>query len=134
MTRVQFMSNATTHTWELWYPGAGATGLPFARGRMDPTDVLWVHAAPRKVTVLVREGDDRLLARGDALERHGEYLPMARLERRGADVVREDRWPTADDLGALAILPGGEVGTLIEWWNADDGSEWRWRLELYNHR
>ena len=26
-------------TWDLWYPGAAATGLPFARGRLDPTDV-----------------------------------------------------------------------------------------------
>ncbi len=40
----------------------------------------------------------------------------------------------ADDLGSLVILPGGEVGTLVEWWNAPDGSEWRWRLEFYNRR
>lgn len=26
--------------WDLWYPGAAATGLPFARGRLDPVDVL----------------------------------------------------------------------------------------------
>ena len=38
------------------------------------------------------------------------------------------------DLGSLIILPGGEVGTLLEWWNAEDGSEWRWRIEFYNHR
>ena len=35
--------------------------------------------------------------------------------------------------GALVILPGGEVGTLVAWWNAADGSEWRWRVEFYNH-
>ena len=51
-----------------------------------------------------------------------------------ASFAREDRWPTADDLGSLVILPGGEVGTLVEWWNAPDGSEWRWRLEFYNRR
>jgi hypothetical protein len=59
---------------------------------------------------------------------------MARLAVDDGRISREDRWPTADDLGALVILPGGEVGTLIEWWNAADGSEWRWRLELYNRR
>ena len=42
--------------------------------------------------------------------------------------------PTSNDLGSLIILPGGEVGTLLEWWNAEDGTEWRWRVEFYNHR
>ncbi len=41
---------------------------------------------------------------------------------------------TQDDLGALVMLPGGDVGTLIEWWNAGDGREWRWRVEFYNRR
>jgi hypothetical protein len=31
------------------------------------------------------------------------------------------------------ILPGGEIGILTAWWNADDGSEWRWSIELRNH-
>ena len=26
------------------------------------------------------------------------------------------------------------VGRIVAWWNADDGSEWRWQVELYNHR
>ncbi len=121
-------------TWEVWYPDAAANGLLVARARIDPTPVLWVHAAPDRVAVTVREGDDRVIARGEPLERRGPYLPMMRLERRGPDVVREDRWPTDTDLGALVMLPGGEVGTLIAWWNARDGSEWRWRVELYQHR
>jgi hypothetical protein len=44
------------HTWELWYPGAGATGLPLARARIDPHDVVWAHSVPRKVAVTVRQG------------------------------------------------------------------------------
>ena len=56
-----------------------------------------------------------------------------RRERRGDQVERQDRWPTEADLGALVILPGGEVGRLMAWWNADDGSEWRWQVEFYNH-
>jgi hypothetical protein len=120
-------------TWDLWYPDAGATGLPFARGRLDSTDVLWVHAAPPSLNVIVRDGEERLVARGEQLQRAGERFPLTRLVRRGAAVEREDRWPTQADLGSLVILPGGEVGRLTAWWNADDGSEWRWQVELYNH-
>jgi hypothetical protein len=40
--------------WDLWYPNAAATGLPFARGRLDATDVLLVHAAPETLDVWVR--------------------------------------------------------------------------------
>jgi hypothetical protein len=120
-------------SWDLWYPDAGATGLPFARGRLDPTDVLWVHAAPPSLNVTVRDGEERVVARGEQLQRAGERFPLTRLFRRGAAVEREDRWPTQADLGSLVILPGGEVGRLTAWWNADDGGEWRWQVELYNH-
>jgi hypothetical protein len=120
-------------SWDLWYPDAGATGLPFARGRLDPTDVLWVHAAPPSLNVTVRDGEERVVARGEQLQRAGKRFPLTLLFRRGAAVEREDRWPTQADLGSLVILPGGEVGRLTAWWNADDGSEWRWQVELYNH-
>lgn len=122
------------HTWELWYPRAAATGLEFARARIAPAEALWVHAAPDALAVTVRQGDDRVIARGEPLERVGDGLPMTRLALDGASVTREDRWPVEADLGALVILPGGEVGTLVSWWNADDGSEWRWRVEFHNRR
>jgi len=120
-------------TWDLWYPGAAATGLPFARGRLDPTDVLWVHSPPKKLEVTVRRFDGTVRAH-DQVAREGSYLPMSRLSLDGARIRRDDRWPAEGDLGELVILPGGEVGTLVEWWNADDGREWRWRLEFYNRR
>jgi len=121
-------------TWELWFPDAASTGLPFARGRLDPTDVLWVHAAPAALAVTVRDADERVLAKADRLERRrGERFPTTRLVRRGREITREDRFPTDDDLGSRVVMPGGEVGTLVSWWNAPDGSEWRWRVELYNH-
>jgi len=120
-------------TWEVWFPAAAANGLLVARARVDPARVMWLHAAPEVVAVMVREGEERILARADELKRHGLYLPMTRLERKGASITREDRWPAESDLGALVLLPGGEVGTLTSWWNADDGSEWRWQIELYNH-
>lgn len=121
-------------TWEVFYPDAAANGLLLARSRIDPTSVLWVHAAPERLAVTVREGDDRVVARGEPLQRRGPYLPLTRLERRGSEIAREDRWPTDADLGAVVMLPGGEVGKLVAWWNAADGSEWRWRVEFYNHR
>jgi hypothetical protein len=124
----------TLQTWELYYPEAAATGMAVARARIDPTEVVWLHAAPPVLAVTVREGDDRVLARGEPLRRQGPYVPMTRLEWRGTQVLREDRWPTEKDLGAVVILPGGEAGILKSWWNAADGSEWRWQVEFYNHR
>ena len=120
--------------WDLWIPDFAATGASFARGRLDPHDVLWVHAAPELLSVTIRDQDDRVVARGEQLRRRGGQLPMSRLMRSGELVIREDRWPRQEDLGSLVILPGGEVGTLLAWWNADDGSEWRWQVEFYNHR
>ena len=121
-------------TWEIYYPEAAATGLEIARARIDPTDVVWLHAAPPALAVTVREGDDRIIARGEPLRREGPYLPMTRLERRGDQVVRTDRWPTDADAGAVVSLPGGEAGILKSWWNASDGSEWRWVVEFFNRR
>ena len=125
---------STPQTWEIYYPEAAATGLEIARARIDPTDVVWLHAAPPVLAVTVREGDDRIIARGEPLRREGPYLPMTRLERRDDQVVRTDRWPTGADAGVVVILPGGEAGILKSWWNASDGSEWRWVVEFFNRR
>jgi len=59
---------------------------------------------------------------------------MAILTRRGDQVARKDRWPTKEDVSQLVLLPVGEVGVLIQWWKAEDGSEWRWQVEFYNQR
>jgi len=120
-------------TWELWYPAAAANGLYFARSRIDPTDVVWVHSPPDVLAVVVRDGEAGILAHAGELRRQGPYLPMARVQREGTSISREDRWPAAGDIGSLVILPGGECGELKSWWNADDGSEWRWQVEFYNH-
>jgi hypothetical protein len=119
--------------WEVWYPNAAADGLLVARGKMDPTDVLWLHAAPSALRVEVRTMDGARRAFGDQLEATGDF-PMTRLARRDGRIEREDRWPSEADLGALVMLPGGEVGRLTAWWNAEDGQEWRWSVEFYNHR
>lgn len=126
-------SNPKIEIWDLWYPQAAATGLSFARGRLDATEVVLVHAPPPMLTVEVRSEDGSRLARGVDLPQTGNR-PMARLTRRGDTITREDLWPLPEDTGSLVILPGGEVGVLVQWWNAEDGSEWRWQVEFYNHR
>jgi hypothetical protein len=119
--------------WDLWFPDAAAQGLPFARGRLDHTDVLLVHAAPESLRVEVRDDAGHPLAGGDGLKRTGDR-PIARLRRDGDRITREDLWPEDEDIGRPVILPGGETGILKAWWNAPDGSEWRWQVEFYNHR
>ncbi len=97
--------------WDLWIPDVGATGISFARGRLDATEVIIVHDLPRTTN-----------------------SPMARLRRQGNKITREDIWPTEADYGTLVIVAGGEVGTLQKWWNDAEQQEWRWSLEFYNHR
>jgi hypothetical protein len=128
------MTQQTTEEWDLWYPKAAATGLPFGRGRIEAgSTAMLVHAAPPVLTVTVRDKAGRVLAQSADLI-VTEDTPITRLERRGEQIVRTDIWPTEADLGSLIRLPGGEVGTLMQWWHAPDHSEWRWQLELYNHR
>ena len=110
-----------------------AQGLPFARGRLDATDTLLVHAAPSTLRVEVRDDDGNRLAFADGLAQTADR-PIARLTRNGTGINRVDLWPAAGDIGRPVIFPGGEVGILTSWWNADDGSEWRWMIELYNAR
>ena len=59
---------------------------------------------------------------------------MAILTRHLISSAGQDRWPTKEDIGQLVLLPEGEVGVLIQWWKAEDGSEWRWQVECYNQR
>lgn len=120
--------------WELWYPQAGATGMLFGRSRIDAVaDALLVHAAPRVLTVLVRGADGRGLATGSDLAATAD-TPIARLTRHGDQIVRADVWPDNADLGRVVLLAGGEAGVLKHWWHAADHGEWRWQIELYNHR
>ena len=119
--------------WDLWIPDAGSTGISFARGQSAASPVMLTHAAPPKLTVEVRDEHGAIVARGENLAATNE-TPMARLRCEGDRITREDIWPTRDDLGSPVIVAGGEVGILTAWWNAPDHSEWRWSIELYNHR
>jgi hypothetical protein len=117
--------------WEAWYPKAAATGVLIGRGRIDPVDQLLLHSPPEVLTVEVSDRHGNRLAYGKDLPQTLDS-PMCRLRREGDRVTREDFWPTDADHGLLVLLPGGEVGTLVEWWNAPDRKEWRWRVEFYN--
>ena len=127
------MQTQTIQIWDIWVPDIGAQGLSFARGRLNATDVLLVHAAPEKLNVEVRSDDGSLLAKGSNLARTLNS-PMTRLRRQGEKITREDLWPTEADYGSLVIVAGGEVGILQKWWNDADQQQWRWSLEFYNHR
>jgi hypothetical protein len=120
--------------WDLWYPRAGATGVAFARSRVESEAAggrVLVHAAPPHLDVEVRRLDGTLIARGTGLKR-GEPGPMSYLVRDGDTITLEDGWPTQDDLGRLVLLPGGEAGILMTWWHAGDRREWRWQVEFSN--
>lgn len=117
--------------WEVWYPKAAATGLLVGRGLIDPSPVLLVHAAPEVLTAEVSDQQGRRLAYGKDLPKTAG-TPICRLTRREDSIQREDIWPTEDDFGRPVLLPGGEVGILKSWWNANDQSAWRWQVEFFN--
>jgi hypothetical protein len=124
---------AETYIWDLRNPDGGSMGLEFARGRSAPTDIMLAHALSERVDVEVRDEAGTLVARGANL--HDERsTPMSRLTVADGGVRRENVWPGEEDIGRPVILPGGEVGILQSWWNAQDGGEWRWVIELHNRR
>ncbi len=101
---------------DLWIPDAASCGISFARGRLDPTSTLLVHAPPRLLRVEIRDAEGMPLALGDGLSATDE-TPMARLRRHASALTREDVWPTEADYGTPVLLPGGEVGILQLWWH-----------------
>src|SRR5689334_5453835 len=121
-------------TWDLWFPDAASTGLPFCRAKIDTAPAVLVHACPAVISVEVRDAVGQLVARGERLERQEPQFPMTRLWREGTAILRSDGWPRPEDIGMPVLLAGGEAGILTAWWNADDGSAWRWSVEFYNAR
>lgn len=120
------------YTWELRNPDGGMLGFEFAKSVSDEFDEILVHALPSKIDVVVRS-DGEKVAESSGLAADGD-TPMARFELSEGEVRRTQVWPSDEDLGKPVILPGGELGILKSWWNAEDGSEWRWQVEFYNHR
>jgi hypothetical protein len=119
--------------WQVWYPKSAATGILVGRGLIDPADSILLHAAPDVITVEVYDQAGNRLGYGKDLSQTLES-PICRLQRIGERISRTDIWPGEEDLGSLVLLPGGEVGKLISWWNSPDQMEWRWQVEFYNSR
>ena len=125
---------AEAYIWDLRNPDGGSVGLDFARGRSAPTEVMLAHALPERVDVEVRDQDGTLVARSVGLHDDRQSTPMSRLSLDDGRVHRENIWPGEEDIGRPVILPGGEIGILQSWWNAEDQNEWRWVIELHNAR
>ena len=121
----------TAYTWDLRNPDGAMLGLEFARGVADATDCMLAHSLPERVTVTVTDDSGTVIGKGEELSDDASR-PMARLWLRSDQVHRENVWPDDSDIGRPVILPGGEVGILRSWWNADDGSSWRWQVEFSN--
>ncbi len=121
------------YVWELRNPDGAMLGVEWARGRCEAREVILAHSLPERIEVTVRDDSDRIVAHGHDLT-GDEPTPIARLHLRDGEVTRESVWPGEEDLGRLVILPGGEIGELRQWWNAEDGSEWRWQVEFHNQR
>lgn len=120
--------------WDVWSTDGGSQGLSFALGKMEHAETVLVHSPPTSMRVEVRSEDGKQLAFADGLKREGKRYPMCRLHRAGGKISRADGWPVPADIGRPVLLPGGEIGILKSWWNAPDGSEWRWTAEFYNRQ
>ena len=96
---------------------------------MDRAAEVPAHSAPTALWVEVRDEDGRSVAFVDQLVRE-EDAPMTRLLLKDGKVERSETWPTASDLGLPVILPGGEIGILTSWENAEDHSQWPWAVEF----
>lgn len=120
-------------TWTIWFPAAGATGLLVARAQIRRASRVLLHGAPDSIDVEVTNARGRRIGTARNLRRTRES-PISLLTRDHSIVTREDVWPSPSDVGLPVILPGGEAGVLLAWWNSDDESEWRWIVELYNRK
>lgn len=121
------------YVWDIRSTDGGMLGLEVARGIMAACTCVLAHSLPERVDVVVRDDAGAVVAKGDALGAD-EQTPMARLAIEDGKVTRRQVWPDGSDAGRPVILPGGEVGILQSWWNADDGSEWRWQVEFHNRK
>ena len=121
------------HTWAIRSADGGSLGLEFSRSRIDVAERVIVHAAPGRMNVEVSDEAGNRVATGSKLK-CSEHSPMALLTIAGDAIKREQIWPTDEHLGLPVILPGGEVGLLTAWWNAEDHSAWKWSVEFSNSR
>ena len=118
----------SSYTWIVRAPG-GADGVVFARGRSAPIERILVHAPPPVFDVEVFEDGERLVARGTELRADDAAGPIQLLTLDDASVTRSPVDPV-DELDAIVLLGGGEIGTLTAWEWSEDRSGWRWSVRF----
>jgi len=121
-------------TWNLRSRDGGMNGLEFSRATTASgfTRAL-IHAAPTQLSVEVIDDLGIMVARGDDLDRIGDYIPMTMLAIDGTEICRKEVWPDDTMYGLPVLLAGGEVGILRAWHHSEDHRWWKWSLELANH-
>ena len=131
MEGIDIMAN---WTWSLRSREGAMNGLEFARATTASgfTRAL-IHAAPAQLWLEIVDGQDNLIARGEELDRIGDYLPMTMLMIDDGVISRSEVWPDESHYGLPVFLAGGEVGLLQEWHHSEDHSWWRWSLQFANH-
>ena len=122
------MSDGRWYTWIVRAPG-GADGVVFARGRSAPLDRILVHAPPPTIDVEVFEDGERLVATGSDLRADDDAGPIQSVTVDDARVTRSSVDPV-DEVGAIVLLGGGEIGTLTAWEWSEDRSRWRWSVRF----
>jgi hypothetical protein len=102
----------------------------FGKAWKSPGEPVLMHAPVRFVRYrqLLPDEDPEWCS---PLEGGGELpVTLVRME----DGVREDLWPAEEHAGLPMLLPGGEVGRLIRFEHAPDGSSWSYALEFRGAR
>jgi hypothetical protein len=113
--------------WDIEASKDGDDWNSFGTGWTHGDEPLLVHGLPAFA---------RLRPSGDttwsgALGRDGDHpISLLTLD----EPSRRELWPSREHIGLPVLLPGGEVGRLLRFDHADDGSSWNWAVEFANRR
>jgi hypothetical protein len=114
-------------SWDVEASDDGREWRPFGTAWTIGDEALLVHGLPAFARVRPSGADDW----SSPLERDGDH-PMSLLTL--DQPSRRELWPDEEHVGLPVLLPGGEVGRLLRFDYADDGSSWNWAVEFANSR
>lgn len=122
-------------TWSLRSRDGAMNGLEFCRATTASGFTrVFVHAAPRLLSVEVVDDLGHVIIPATPLDRAGDYVPMTLLTLANDYLLRSEVWPDEEHYGLAVLLAGGEVGLLRSWHHATDHTWWKWSLEFANHQ
>jgi hypothetical protein len=116
--------------WAVETSKDGVTWRFFGRAWKSPGEPVLMHAPVRWLRyrqLVPVEGSDW----SEPIEAEGA-TPMSIVSME--DATRRDVWPDASHVGLPVVLPGGEIGRLLSFEHAEDGSTWRYSLEFRGAR